>query len=429
RKLSTPGFETSSASMMLPPKPPTLYMSRTPPFWMMKRASAFSIMMSPGWPSARGPVSSSAALVMMCALARPTHELSADELSNTSQSTVVPEAPLSARHASQRMARRAQPPSASAVVAPQRPRASSRSGCVVTLQDAVSLPPNVPIAFTIFSLPVSWAARAEVSSAAEVACGTSSPASDALIALRPSFQIALYSLPPAPTSALWHSEAASSSYGRSRHSSSTLRPKMSRMVACAPASPAPADTPSVDPKSGAALQSARISAALSFALASLALGSLVRHASAVRVCVNRPSFSSSLDCAALMHAALALVCVLPIFAACLRRLFAHSCCAADCAAAHAPDGCRAFAARTATSRTNERERPRLAVDMGNPPYPAVLAVLMIRLVYGLSPGHGRGEVAGNALLAGLPKLRQCTAERADDGAHAQRAAVAAVSPR
>ena len=56
KKLSRPGFPTSAASMMLPPNWPTLWRSRRFARWMAKRATLFSIMKSPTWLWASGPV-------------------------------------------------------------------------------------------------------------------------------------------------------------------------------------------------------------------------------------------------------------------------------------------------------------------------------------------------------------------------------------
>ena len=71
KKLSLPGFESSSASIRLPPNWPTLWRSRTLARWTTKRARSLRSMKSPFWLWASGPVSRSAGSSISKALALP----------------------------------------------------------------------------------------------------------------------------------------------------------------------------------------------------------------------------------------------------------------------------------------------------------------------------------------------------------------------
>ena len=213
RKLSRPGWPTSSTSMRFPPKAPTLYMSRTPGFWMMKRASPFSIMVSPSCPLASGPVMSSAPLVISCADAKPTQESLATASSKASQSKPSPVAPLSARQKWQRVALTAHADSWAGVVAADGkhlPWNIPINGSVVAPHVLAIALVSASVLFAI--LPFASAARAVViavcSAAADVTAGPLLPASALFAAPCISFQRVSYSLPAFCTVPGWHASPA-----------------------------------------------------------------------------------------------------------------------------------------------------------------------------------------------------------------------------
>src|SRR6185369_13044036 len=148
---------------------------------MMNRATSFATIVSPTWPVASGPVMSSAALVMVWAVAKPTQEAFAAASSKVSQSNPRPVAPLRARQNRQRVDATAQLASCGAVVdgdGTHFPWNIETRGATVAPHVAAILSVRACVLLVIFPSGPSAARIAERSCAPELAAGPLFPASE-----------------------------------------------------------------------------------------------------------------------------------------------------------------------------------------------------------------------------------------------------------